>query len=199
MNLPEDVKQYAKKNLGKRIAFCAAGFLFVLGIFCFLYPSVLLKIGKICAGVLFFVLFLIPVLLSKILPVLFDRSWQGQVLAVSVDTKPISYSDNGKKRICEKNTVFLLVKKENGRTKKIPVKTFVSNPENGENAIETEKPEDFAKRYRAGDSVYHFAGFKTKLVLSGGKNASSTCLVCASDNAHDAKVCQNCGHTLIKP
>ncbi len=210
MNLPVDLKQYRNKQLWKKILFCTVSSLAVAVLFGFSYPAVSNRIGSANTVLLSLVFFAVPIVASKLVPALLDRDWKGEVLAVSVTTKPASYSDSGKTRICEKNTVFLLVKKENGKTLTLPVKTFVSKSEGGENVrigreyhyhdlVTVGKPEDFVKRYRAGDRVYHFAGFKTNLVLSDGKNKTGTCVFCASENAPDAAVCHHCAHTLILP
>lgn len=210
MKLPMDVQNYAKKQIAKKIllflcylvlsAFVLWGLIPSLSRHMGFVPILLLCLGAIGVSAYF----------SKVFFLVIDRNWKGKILDVKVETKTGSYSHYGKTRLCERNTILLIVEKENGKQIGVVAETFVSKSEGGENVrigreyeyaehVLRGKPEEFLRKYHVGDTVYHFRGLERNLYIPTSHQSLICCIVCGTENDVAKDACYQCGHSLVKP
>ena len=210
MNLPSDIQNYAKKQMVKKIllflCYLALSALILLG----LIPSLSRHMGFVPILLLCLAAIGASAYFSKVYFLVLDSNWRGKILDVKVETKTGSYSHYGKTRLCEKNTILLVVEKENGKQIGVTAETFVSKSDSGENVrigreyqyaehVLCGKPEEFLKKYRIGDTVYHFRGIDWNLHIPASLQSLTTCIVCGTENDISKDVCYQCGHSLVKP
>lgn len=208
MKLPMDVQNYAKKQMLKKLflflcylVLCALvlwGLIPSLSQYMGFVPILLLCLGAIGASAYF----------SKVFLLVIDRNWKGKILDVKVETKTGSYSGFGKTRLCERNTILLIVEKENGKQIVVVAETFVSKSDGGENVrigkeyqyaehVLCGKPEEFLGKYHVGDTVCHFRGIDRNLYIPATPQSLTTCIVCGTENDVTKRVCFQCGHSLV--
>lgn len=210
MKLPMDVQNYAKKQIAKKIllflCYLALSALVLWG----LIPSLSRHMGFIPILLLCLGAIGVSAYFSKVFFLVIDRNWKGKILDVKVETKTGSYSHYGKTRLCEKNTILLVVEKENGKQIGVTAETFVSKSEGGENVrigkeyqyaehVLCGKPEEFLRKYHIGDTVYHFRGIDRNLYIPVSPQSLTTCIVCGTENDVTKDACYHCGHSLVKP
>lgn len=210
MKLPSDIQNYAKKQMVKKILLFLCYLVLSALILSGLIPSLPRHMGFIPILLLCLGAIGVSAYFSKVFFLVIDRNWKGKILDVKVETKTGSYSGYGKTRLCEKNTILLVVEKENGKQIGVTAETFVSKSEGGENVrigmeyqyaehVLCGKPEEFLRKYHVGDTVYHFRGIDRNLYVPASPQSLTCCIVCGTENDVTKDVCYQCGHSLIKP
>ena len=210
MKLPIDIQKYAKKQMAKKLflflCYLSLSALVLWG----LIPSLSQHMGFVPILLLCFGAIGVSAYFSKVFFLVIDRNWKGKILDVKVETKTGSYSHYGKTRLCERNTILLIVEKENGKQIGVVAETFVSKSEGGENVrigreyeyaehVLRGKPEEFLRKYHVGDTVYHFRGIDRNLYVPASPQSLTTCIVCGTENDFTKDACYQCGHSLVKP
>lgn len=200
MTLPADLVKYVKK----KVILCIA--LFVL-LMCITVAISILTWDYFAArtplafhiGVIFWIN-VIPFFIAKFPWTLIDKTWCGEVVEVSVEEERGAYNPGGvKDKVSSyvKHVIYLNVKLESGKYKRIAVQEFGKRRHVG---FEVPNEGDVTKHvddYSVGDKVYHFYGLKHYYVEK--KNLALTeCVVCGVKNKKDGDTCVNCGHSLIK-
>lgn len=197
MTLPEDIVKYVKKKIIRCIV------LFVL-LACITIAISVLTWDYFATrtplafhiGVLFWIN-VIPFFVAKFPWTLIDKSWSGEVVDVSIEEKVGAYTIGKYMGAYPKNIIYLNVKLDNGKNKRIAMQEFGIRRHVG---FEVPNEGDVTKHledYSVGDRVYHYYGLKHCFVVK--QNASfSECVVCGLNNKKGCDKCANCGHSLIK-
>ena len=197
MNLPNDLVNYVKKKVIRCISLfvvclCATIAISVLTWDYFATRTPL----AFHIGVLFWIN-VIPFFIAKFPWTLIDKSWSGEVVDVSIEEKVGAYTVANYMGAYPKNIIYLKVKLENGKHKRIAIREYGRRRHIG---FEVPNEGDVTKHlddYSVGDRVYHFYGLKHYFVVK--KNASfSECVVCGLNNKKGCDKCASCGHSLIK-
>ena len=131
MKLPNDIQSYAKKQMVKKILLFLCYLAISALVLWAVYPSLSRRMGFVPLLVLCLGAICISAYFSKVFHLVLDRSWKGKISNVKVETKTGSYSHYGRTGLCEKNTILLVVEKENGKQIGITAETFVSKSEGG--------------------------------------------------------------------
>ena len=206
MTLPEDLVKYVKKKVIRCIV------LFVL-LVCVTVAISILTWDYFAArtpmafhiGVIFWIN-VIPFFVAKFPWALIDKSWCGEVVEVTVEEEKGTVKIAvGRYWLYVKHVIYLDVKLENGKHKRIAIQDFGSKINDigaRYNQVSFAIPNagDVTKHlddYSIGDRVYHFYGLKHYYVEK--KNLALTeCVVCGFKNKEENDTCVNCGHSLIK-
>ena len=155
-------------------------------------------------GVIFWIN-VIPFFVTKFPWALIDKSWCGEVVDVSIEEKVGAYTLANFMGAYSKNIIYLNVKLDNGKHKRIAIQDFGSKINDigaryDQVSFAVPNAGDVTKHlddYSIGDRVYHFYGLKHYYVEK--KNLALTeCVVCGFKNKEENDVCVNCGHSLIK-
>jgi len=209
MILPIDLQKYAKKQIIKRWLLFFVYLVLIATVSWAVLPELSKRLDPFPISLICLAAVLFAAYFSKVLNLVFEKNWSGKIAEVKVETKTGSYSRYGKTAICEKNTILLIVEKENGKTVCIPAETFVSKSENGESVrvgkeyeysrhVLCGKPEEFLRKYRKGDLVYHFRGIERNVIVAQERRSLVTCAVCGMENDAAVDRCHQCGYTLLK-
>lgn len=137
----------------------------------------------------FYVLFLLlPFLISGVPFRMIDKSYRGTVVKVKVETTVdnASAAKPTREHLYPKNTVFLLIRRDDGKT---ILKKVYEGKANSQEILET---------YKEGDAVFHLYGTKHIGVIPKASDAQVSCAVCANTNSIENETCRTCGHSLIK-
>ena len=99
---------------------------------------------------------------------LIDRSWRGEIVEISVEEERDAYYPGGvKDKVFPyvKHVIYLKVKLENGKHKRIAVQEFGRRQHIGCEVPNEGDVRNHLDDYFVGDSVYHFYGLKYNYVV----------------------------------
>lgn len=203
MNLPVDVAKYVRKKIIRCIALfaileCVTILISILTWDYFASRTPL----SFHIGVIFWIN-VIPFWISKFPISLIDKSWSGEVVEVSIEEERSTYNISmGKCFPYVKHVIYLDVKLDNKKHKRIAIQEFGVRNDNKHNRVSCVIPNegDVTKHlddYSVGDRVYHFYGLKHYYVVKKNLNLSE-CVVCGVKNKKESDTCVNCGYSIIK-
>jgi len=185
--IPKEVTAHLEKVRTVRIAAFAA-LLVVLLFLMILQPGF---IGEFHAGnKMFFALFYLiaVIILTGVPKIFFDKSWEGVVTDVKIDS--VWESKNPTKPTRESiryvNHVYLTVSTPDGETVYHEVGKYT--PKHTDAVAET---------YHPGDYVMHLAGTKF-LALYRDHKTTRTCIFCGMQSPLSEDTCSHCGKKLIE-
>lgn len=181
-NLPDDIKEYIKKGVLKRVIPCIIMIILSLFLVYFTYDY-LAGFGKYNPLALLILCIVISLVKTGIPDQLVDRSFSGTVLKIIV--KKISWLNHGIRYTGGKYTRAILYIQD----KKNRIHDFTVNnsklDEHGYDEI-----------YNKGDRVFHVYGTKY-LGVFPLREDYSVCVICGAKNHHTSGKCDICKHTLI--
>lgn len=200
IQLPKDIVKYVKKKIIGYVALfvlleCAA---IVINVLTWEYFAARTPL-PFHIGVIVWIC-IVPFIVLKFPFKLIDRSWRGEIVEISVEEERDAYYPGGvKDKVFPyvKHVIYLNIKLENGRYKRIAVQEFGRRQHIG---CEVPNEGDVRKHlddYSVGDSVYHFYGLKYNYVVKK-HSEQLVCVVCGSKNKKDSDECFECGHSIVK-
>ena len=205
MTLPADIAKYVKKKIIRCIA------LFVL-LACITIATSILTWDYFATrtplafhiGMIFWIN-VIPFFVAKFPWTLIDKSWSGEVVDVTIEEEKGTVKIAvGRYWLYIKHVIYLDVKLENGKHKRIAIQEFGSRINDigaRYNQVSFAIPNagDVTKHvddYSVGDKVYHFYGLKHYYVVKQNLDLSE-CVVCGFENKKGNDTCIECGHSLL--
>lgn len=132
--------------------------------------------------------FFVSLLMAGISNILLDKTFYGKVVKISVKTTVDSTSPAKPTRetLYYKNTVYLTVETDSGKTIKRKVREVNAGLQSG------------CSLYKVGDMVFHLRGTKHIIVMPNESNDYVRCSVCGETNNKSEMLCRSCMHTLVK-
>ena len=201
ITLPSDIENHIHKNIAKRIICCALLLVLCAPVIAFLCTRLnAAEVVELKLRISFYIVIvaLLPFIISGVPIKLIDSTWHGEIIKIDIKEQLAFNSVGGVKGIpYTKHSVYLLVKTDNGRIKKILAKEYGSKLNNGADVPSQGKIEHHTDDFSVGDTVYHFYGLKNYYVVRTHSDAID-CVICGSQNKSENKTCYYCGHTLIK-
>ena len=201
IRLPEDLREYVRKNFWKRIAKTMVWETVVIVFLLCFGASWLSPLGIVFQSCVYGLLALLPILLTRILSEIMDRSWSGRVVDVKIKSY-MAYTNEAKPRQYEQNVIILILENSEGKRFKKKVAThalkgpkFINDERIHAAAVNVEH---YINDYSVGDEVYRFRGLSYPLVIGPNYKDRTTCVVCGQETKSDQVHCWNCGHSLIK-
>ena len=189
MTLPKDLKAYGRKKILQRVLPCALMFV-SFGLILLEWGTVIFATrNKIFLISCYVVVMILPFVLTGVPHKLIDKTYYGTVTKVDVITALSCKSVvkvGGDMMWYTKNTIFLTVLLENGKTKR--VKVYEGQTKLGQHL----------NTYKEGDKVFHLYGTNVTIVLPGSADISVQCTVCGTSNNINDDKCRDCGHSLVK-
>ncbi len=195
--LPADIEHYVHKTVAKRIIKCVL-LMILFGTILYFWGERMFSFSRELKIGAYIVVMLLPFIISGVPIKLIDRNWCGKVISVEIKSGTAFHTEgNGKGTPYTKNTVYLWVKTESGKLRKIAVKEFGAKLYNGADVPSQGKIEHHTEDYSVGDIVYHFYGLEHYYVVRHNSDTLD-CVICGSHNSNESKECFYCGYTLIK-
>ncbi len=195
--LPNDIKKYIIRKICVRLLIWALLSIFI-SLF-FLAGHKMFGSQNLGSRIIVYVLCMIFLCIFTGVPLkLIDSSWVGEI--VKIGTKEgLLFTKEAKPRAYGVVYIMLTIKKANGRVvkKKIQSKTFPL----GANHMYIKPQGDVQKSldmYSVSDRVFHLYGSKFIIVLPNEDAQNIACAVCGTSNSYNSKICEKCGHTLIR-
>lgn len=184
--IPQDVKEYARKEIIKSAIIC---FVILLseGVILFLFwDSVRQKLNNVSMGLLCALLFVLPFFFSGLVRKLCDRSWVGVILDVH---KKTTFGNTSVLSRGGAYKMFVIEATMRMEDSSIDVKTVYSGP--------AEQSRTWL--YEEGTVIRHVKGCKHLQVLKEGETDTVTCVVCGrEEEKSEVDICKKCRHTLIR-
>lgn len=184
--IPQDVKEYARKEIIKSAIIC---FIILLseGVILFLlWDSVRQKLNNVSMGLLCALLFVLPFFFSGLVRKLRDRSWVGVILDVH---KKTTFGNTSMLSRGGAYKMFVIEATMRMEDSSIDVKTVYSGP--------AEQSQTWL--YKEGTVIRHVRGCKHLQVLNEGETDTVTCVVCGrEEEKSEVDICKKCKHTLIR-
>jgi len=184
MNLPRDIKSYARGNILKRLG--KWFFFTVLTILAIIiFNESFSKADVSVRAFVYTVVLLIPFVVMKIPQLIFDSSWHGVIEKIhTVDgvgstSKAIPRYETAM-RVAE---VTAEVKTSDGRTKTVVL--YSGRFDNNVNKT--------LNTYQVGDRVVHIRGLKHSQIITAN---GASCAICGHFNKGARRTCAECGYTL---
>ncbi len=131
---------------------------------------------------------------------LIDSSWSGTVIQTDI-VSGIGVADRGGERPMpyHKNDLVLTVKKDNGKIIKYTVLSLDARRSQSANEnIDNGKMEQQEAKFRVGDRVHKYYGFKNLYSLHADERSCKYCVDCGTANKLYRKACWYCGSDLIQ-
>ena len=187
MTMPKDFQRVVRWFILKRV-----------GVFLLIYAVLCAAITFACdrmtelAGLAFkvsaYIFCFLIALPAAGIPKLMDRTFYGKVVRVEVKTTIDNESSvkPTREQLYHKNTVYLTVETDSGRTIRRKVQEAKAGLPAGR---------DF---YQVGDRVFHLYGTKHTIVIPDGSKDYVRCPVCGEVNHKSETCCRSCAHTLVK-
>ena len=196
--LPKELRTRAKKAVLKRIIAFVLLFL-GFGAILFFWGEIIFKSDSVLfKAICYTIVMLLPFLITKMPFKLIDRTWSGEVVNIGVKQENCVTTVGGKPLAYIKNHLVLKVKHPNGKIKKRIAMTLEVKRTNGNDRnFALGKIENQMDRYKIGDMVYHFYGYKYPHVVSKTPDAKKHCISCGCTNGMDKATCWNCNLPLI--
>lgn len=183
MIVPNDIKKVLRKKFTNALMYWVMLSIAISLLIIFVCEPALNLINKRVKFIIYTILLLIPIIVSKIYRFLFDFSWKGTVVKVYTQSGE-EYSDPvAGKMIIQTITIYLIIKLDNGKE---IVREIYHGPRKNEN---------FVEKYNVGDVVVHVKWSKIYQIQST-TNKSLNCILCGNENLKTNEKCKICGHTL---
>ncbi len=193
IRLPNDLEEYVRKSVYKRIFTCLLSLLLVAIIIFLFGESFLEGADDNIKKTVYFVLLLVPFMISGIPHKLFDSGWNGKIINKEIKTVTDSTFKGITPRPVARNVISLTIQKDNGRLifKEIKAERAPYMANDGD-------IKGIVDNYNVGDAVYKFFGLPYIVVSHAKKSDCLICAVCGSENPHNNKKCFNCDFSLIR-
>ncbi len=141
----------------------------------------------------------LPFLITGVPFKLIDRSFSGVITNIEIkETMGVYSTGIGKNRYYPKNDLILTIECDNGKTIKytamsLGMRRFTS----ASDSVINGRIELHDERYRVGDKVYKYYGFKHLFTLQNDKRDAKHCIVCGTVNRSHDKKCWGCKCDLV--
>ncbi len=188
LKIPAELKKHARKTVLKRLIPCAV-LAVAFAVLLLLFGNTVCKTDNTVFRLSFYiVVMLIPFVITGVPFKLIDKTYEGIIESVNIETTVDSDSSvkPSRERLYHKNMVYLTVKLPNG---KVCTKKAYEGKANLNQHLET---------YKKGDRVFHLYGSKYTVVLPKASDSEMQCVVCGEYNKIENNICRSCAHTLYK-
>ncbi len=190
ISIPTSVRKLIRQKIALRLlAFVMLSLFFCLltilwGDTIFSMPN----LGMAVKGLLCIIFVGLSAILTKVYRIVTDFSYGGKVKKVTVKTTVDSRSSirPTRENLYRKNTVFLTVETESGKT--VKRKAYEATVKSGVDV----------DRYKVGDRVLHLHGTNVTVILPTNADTHCFCPLCDGANEIKNEVCIHCGRPLIK-
>lgn len=186
--IPAELKKYARNAVLKRIIPCAV-LIVVFAVLLLIFGSTICNTdNKVFKVSFYIVVMFVPFVITGVPFKLIDKTYEGIVEAVSIETTVDSGSSvkPSREQLYKKNTIYLTVKLPNG---KVCTKKVYEGKANLNQHLET---------YKKGDHVFHLYGSKYTVVLPKESDREVQCAICGERNKIEDDICRSCNNSLYK-
>lgn len=186
--LPDNFKNFVRRQLLKRVIPCAVLFCGLAVILAFFGKDLFPTDSTVARYSFYLIVLLIPFVVTGVPFKLIDRSYCGTVEKVTIKTT----TDNSETQklnivyLYVKNTVYLSIRLKNG--KRIRKKVYEGKA----------KHQQHLDTYQTGDLVFHLYGSPHTIVIPDKKSKQIQCPICGDWNEHADDSCRHCGGVLVK-
>ena len=191
LRLPEDMKDFVRKSILKRVIPCAM-LLVLFATFLILWGERAFNTGNNISWRIFYygLTLALPFIITGVPFRLIDRTYLGTVESIEIKSAVVLDNDRSvrveRHHWYSKNDVYLNVLTYEG--KRIEKHVY---GEHAKNVSQLEK-------YKVGDTVFHLYGTKEVVTLPTAADTHVRCAVCGRVNDIAERHCKVCCHTLIK-
>ena len=197
LTLPADIENYVHKSIAKRIVKCVL-LLILFGAILYFWGERMFSYNTEFKLTCYIVVMILPLVISGVPIKLIDSTWRGEIIKVHIKEQVAFNTVGSVKGVpYTKHSIYLLVKTDKGRVKKILANEYGSKLNNGAEVPSQGKIEHRTEDYSVGDKVYHFYGLKHCFVVREDSEYID-CVVCGTRNKRENKECFDCGHELLK-
>ena len=186
--IPVELKKHVRKTVLKRVVPCAI-LLTVFAVILVLFGNTICNTDNKAFQVCFYVVvMLVPFAVTGVPFKLIDKTYEGVVEEVSVETTVDNESSvkPTREHLYRKNTIYLTVKLSDG--KRCSKKVYEGRANSKGNW----------DMYKKGDRVFHLYGSKYTVILPKERDGEVQCAVCGDSNKIENDICRSCGNVLVK-
>ena len=197
--LPKELRIRARIAVLKRIIAFVLLFL-GFGTILFFWGEIIFKSDSVLfKAICYTIVMLLPFFITRMPFKLIDRTWSGEVVDIGVKQENCVTTIAERPLAYIKNHLVLKVKHPNGKIKKHTAMTLEAKRTKADDRnFALGKIENQMDRYKIGDMVYHFYGYKYLHVVSKSPDAKKHCISCGCTNGMDRSNCWNCNLHLIE-
>ena len=198
ISIPKDIQNYVKKKVMSKVLFFVGLEVLAVALNVFIFDSLSSRLEGWIHILVIIALQIVPFVISKFPFKMIDKSWNGEVISVNIETKTGAHTIGGTKVApYTKHEIMLEVKQQNGKAVKIKAKEVGERRHVGFPVPNEGDIRKYINYYSVGDKVYHFYGVPNYYIVKKESNKND-CVICGTQNTSERDRCLNCGYSLIK-
>ena len=198
ISIPKDIQNYVKKKVISNVLFFVGLEVLAVALNVFMFDSLSSRLEGWLHILVIIALQIVPFVISKFPFKTIDKSWNGEVISVDIETKTGSHIIGGTKVApYTKHEIMLEVKQQNGKTVKIKAKEVGERRHAGFPVPNEGDIRNYINFYSVGDKVYHFYRVPNYYIVKK-QSYKNDCVICGTQNTSERDNCLNCGYSLIK-